>query len=59
MQLVTILNGFFHKVDPYLEKAEEDGMTYGCRHCALNKTRIGAKAPGCHPLSRCDLVLGG
>ena len=44
MQLVTILNGFFHKVDPYLEKAEEDGMTYGCRHCALNKTRIGAKA---------------
>lgn len=49
MQLVTILNGFFHKVDNYLEKAEEDGMTYGCRHCALNKTRIGAKALGVIP----------
>ena len=47
--LVTILNGFFHKVDSYLERAEEDGMTYGCRHCALNKTRIGAKASGVIP----------
>ncbi|PAB60566.1 hypothetical protein CCE28_03205 [Anaeromicrobium sediminis] len=44
IHLVTILNGIFHKVDDYLYKAEEDGMTYGCRHCALNKTRIGAKA---------------
>jgi len=42
MQLVTILNSFFHKVDDYLDSAEETGMTYGCRHCALNKTRIGA-----------------
>ena len=44
LQLVAFLNGFFHKLDNYLDRAEEDGMTYGCRHCALNKTRIGAKA---------------
>lgn len=49
MQLVTILNGFFHKLDSYLDRAEEDGMTYGCRHCALNKTRIGAKGDNIIP----------
>ena len=41
--LVTVLNAFFHKVNPYLECAEENGFTYGCRHCALNKTRIAAR----------------
>ncbi len=41
--LATTLNGFFHKVNKYLETAEASGMTYGCRHCALNKTRIGAR----------------
>lgn len=41
--LVTVLNGFFHKINPYLETAEAHGMTYGCRHCALNKTRITAR----------------
>jgi len=49
LQLVTILNSFFHKVDPYLEVAEENGFTYGCRHCALNKTRIGARWKGVIP----------
>lgn len=49
IHLVTILNGFFHKVNSYLDKAEEEGMTYGCRHCALNKTRIGAKADNIIP----------
>lgn len=49
IQLVSILNSFFHKLDSYLERAEEDGMTYGCRHCALNKTRIGAKADNIIP----------
>jgi len=50
LQLVTILNAFFDKViDDYLETAEETGMTYGCRHCALNKTRIGAAYKGIIP----------
>jgi benzoyl-CoA reductase/2-hydroxyglutaryl-CoA dehydratase subunit BcrC/BadD/HgdB len=42
--LVYVLNGFFHKADPFLEVAEtEGGIVYGCRHCALNKTRIAAR----------------
>lgn len=49
ISLVSAINGLFHKLDPYLERAEEDGMTYGCRHCALNKTRIGAKASNVIP----------
>lgn len=49
MQLVTILNGFFNKLNPYLDRAEEDGMTYGCRHCALNKARIGGHAKELFP----------
>ena len=43
LQLMTILNCFFHKINPYLECAEDNGFTYGCRHCALNKTRIAAR----------------
>ncbi len=43
ISLMTFLNSFFHKADPYLETAERTGMTYGCRHCALNKTRIGSR----------------
>ncbi|PLX31747.1 MAG: hypothetical protein C0604_06540 [Clostridiales bacterium] len=41
--LAKVLNAFFHKLDPFLENAEQNGMSYGCRHCALNKTRITAK----------------
>lgn len=44
--LVNILNGFFDKADPYLNYAEELGFTYGCRHCPLNKMRVGAFAKG-------------
>ncbi len=52
--LVAVLNGLFHKVESYLERAEKDGMTYGCRHCALNKTRIGAKA--CNIIPSPDVI---
>ncbi len=44
--LVKLLNGFFDKADPLLNKAEELGFSYGCRHCPLNKTRLGAYATG-------------
>jgi benzoyl-CoA reductase/2-hydroxyglutaryl-CoA dehydratase subunit BcrC/BadD/HgdB len=37
------LNMFFHKLNPYLEEAEKSGISYGCRHCALNKTRYVAR----------------
>jgi Benzoyl-CoA reductase/2-hydroxyglutaryl-CoA dehydratase subunit, BcrC/BadD/HgdB len=46
LMLVTILNGFFDKADPYLRYAEELGFTYGCRHCPLNKMRVGSFAKG-------------
>lgn len=44
--LVKLLNGFFDKADNILNKAEELGFSYGCRHCPLNKTRLGAYATG-------------
>ena len=40
------LNMFFHKLNPYLEEAERTGISYGCRHCALNKTRYAARKWG-------------
>jgi benzoyl-CoA reductase/2-hydroxyglutaryl-CoA dehydratase subunit BcrC/BadD/HgdB len=41
--LTMVLNGFFHKLSPYLEEAERAGIPYGCRHCALNKARYAAR----------------
>jgi benzoyl-CoA reductase/2-hydroxyglutaryl-CoA dehydratase subunit BcrC/BadD/HgdB len=41
--LTMVMNGFFHKLTPYLEEAERAGIPYGCRHCALNKTRYAAR----------------
>lgn len=46
LMMVTILNGFFHKASPYLLEAEAQGFTYGCRHCPLNKMRVGALSKG-------------
>jgi hypothetical protein len=48
--LVYSLNGFFHKASPLLDAAEQQGgIVYGCRHCALNKTRIAAAMTGLIP----------
>jgi benzoyl-CoA reductase/2-hydroxyglutaryl-CoA dehydratase subunit BcrC/BadD/HgdB len=41
--LTMVLNGFFHRLSPYLEEAEKAGIPYGCRHCALNKARYAAR----------------
>jgi benzoyl-CoA reductase/2-hydroxyglutaryl-CoA dehydratase subunit BcrC/BadD/HgdB len=41
--LTLVMNGFFHKLAPYLEEAERTGIPYGCHHCALNKTRYAAR----------------
>ena len=40
--LVNVLNAFFHAAAPFLNKAEEAGFSYGCRHCPLNKMRLAA-----------------
>ena len=47
--LVTTLQCFFHKLNPYLEEAEKAGIPYGCRHCALNKTRYVGRKSGLLP----------
>jgi benzoyl-CoA reductase/2-hydroxyglutaryl-CoA dehydratase subunit BcrC/BadD/HgdB len=49
LHIVSALNSFFHKASPYYERAEEAGMTYGCRHCALNKTRVASILEGVIP----------
>ena len=41
--LTFVMNGLFHKLHPFLEEAERSGIPYGCRHCALNKTRYAAR----------------
>ncbi|MBN2240059.1 MAG: 2-hydroxyacyl-CoA dehydratase [Dehalococcoidales bacterium] len=41
--LTFVMNGLFHKLYPFLEEAERTGIPYGCRHCALNKTRYAAR----------------
>jgi benzoyl-CoA reductase/2-hydroxyglutaryl-CoA dehydratase subunit BcrC/BadD/HgdB len=47
--LTMVMNGFFHKLAPYLEEVEKAGIPYGCRHCALNKTRYAARLLGIIP----------
>ncbi len=47
--LTMVMNGFFHKLAPYLEEVEKAGIPYGCRHCALNKTRYAARRLGVIP----------
>lgn len=42
LTLTNALNGFFHGTAPFLNKAEQSGLNYGCRHCALNKMRYAA-----------------
>jgi len=41
--LAMVLQGMFHKLNPFLEEAEDDGIPAGCQHCALNKTRYAAR----------------
>jgi benzoyl-CoA reductase/2-hydroxyglutaryl-CoA dehydratase subunit BcrC/BadD/HgdB len=43
MCLMNFLQPLFHKGAPLFELAEQAGVTYGCRHCALNKLRIGLR----------------
>ena len=47
--LVCFLQMFFHKLNPTLEEAERSGISYGCRHCALNKGRYTARKWGVIP----------
>lgn len=46
LMLVNVLNSFFHSAAPFLNEAEKQGFTYGCRHCPLNKMRVAAYTTG-------------
>jgi benzoyl-CoA reductase/2-hydroxyglutaryl-CoA dehydratase subunit BcrC/BadD/HgdB len=52
------LNQLFHKLNPFLEQAERTGISYGCRHCALNKTRYAARRWGVIPSPDISWIWG-
>lgn len=52
------LNQLFHKLNPFLEEAERTGISYGCRHCALNKTRYAALRWGVIPTPDISWIWG-
>lgn len=49
---------FFAKGGQYFEVAEKAGMTYGARHCALNKMRVGIRLAGLVPSPDVDWAWG-
>ena len=46
---MVMMRGIFNNGYDYFEAAEANGMTYGARHCALDKMRIGANLIGTIP----------
>jgi len=58
MFLTVVMNGLFRKLNPYLEEAEQSGISYGCRHCALNKTRYAARRLGIIPSPDVSWIWG-
>jgi len=56
--LASFLNPFFHKIAPLLEDAEMHGIRYGCRHCALNKTRYALIRKGLIPTPDASWIWG-
>ena len=54
---MNMLQPLFHRGAPLFELAEQSGLTYGCRHCALNKLRIGLHLKGVVPSPGHPVVL--
>ena len=49
---------FFARGGKYFEVAEQAGMTYGARHCALNKMRVGIRLAHVVPTPDVDWAWG-
>lgn len=49
---------FFARGGKYFEVAEQAGMTYGARHCALNKMRVGIRLANVIPTPDVDWAWG-
>ena len=47
--LMEVMQQFFHHPEKLFEKAEENGFSYGARHCALNKMGIAGRLSGVVP----------
>lgn len=41
--LMEVMQQFFHHAEHLFEKAEENGFSYGARHCALNKMGVAGR----------------
>ena len=55
---VSFIQPLFHKIAPFLDYAEERGVRYGCRHCALNKARYTLLRQGIVPLPDVSWIWG-
>ena len=53
-----VLNMLFHKLNPYLEEAEKEGISRACRHCAASKWRYAARRWGVIPTPDISWVWG-
>lgn len=58
LNMMTIGQYIFNRGGKYFEVAEQAGMTYGARHCALNKMRVGIRLNGLVPTPDVDWAWG-
>lgn len=56
--LMAMAQCLFNKGYKFFELAEQAGMTYGARHCALNKMRVGGRLSGMVPTPDVDWIWG-
>ncbi len=58
LNMMFMAQYFFNSGGQYFEIAEQHGMTYGARHCALNKMRIAIRLTGLVPTPDVDWAWG-
>jgi benzoyl-CoA reductase/2-hydroxyglutaryl-CoA dehydratase subunit BcrC/BadD/HgdB len=58
LNMMVLGQYMFNRAGKYFEIAEQAGMTYGARHCALNKMRIGIRLSGLVPTPDVDWAWG-
>jgi benzoyl-CoA reductase/2-hydroxyglutaryl-CoA dehydratase subunit BcrC/BadD/HgdB len=58
LNMMIMAQHVFNRGGQYFELAEQHGMTYGARHCALNKMRIGIRLTGLVPTPDIDWAWG-
>jgi len=56
--MMNMAQCLFNKAGRFFELAEQGGMTYGARHCALNKMRVGIRLSGMVPTPDVDWAWG-